>query len=182
MKQDASILRIRTKEGRILRITLPREIYGSVGRGISPRFLRNLTTIASIRSNRSIAKADGRATHRYRRLYRRGFPLNKLLALAAKTLNERDFEAVTRSCVREMNDKKKAEIDWPDIDVVICFLDAVGALTDCSASEASKRISSYLRDHGVGYQLALGLAAEAYRKRRQRLRRDGVKLGPDKSP
>src|SRR5262249_632189 len=166
-------LRIMSKEGRILRITLPREI--SIACGSSPRLLRNLATIASNRSGRSLPKADGRATLRYRRLYRLGFPLNKLLPLAAKTLDRWDFDVLARSCVREMNEKK-AEITWPDFDVAICFLDAAGALSDCTAEAAAKHVTSFLHKHGIPQNLT----ADAYRKRVKRLRSIGVRLGPDK--
>jgi hypothetical protein len=170
MNKDGGILRIRTKEGRILRIALPDEICRN---GISPLFLRNLATIASNRSGRS--RADGRATHRYRRLYLRGVPLNKLLPLAAKRLDKRDFEVLTRSCVREMNEKRP-NIAWPDIDAAICYLDDAGTLAHCSAREAAERVTAFLQRHGLNHNLS----SDVYRKRRERLQRIGVKLGPDK--
>jgi hypothetical protein len=181
MNEGDTILRIRTKEGTILRITLPCEIYRRMlidsPHGIPPLFLRNLVTLASNRSARSIDKADGRGTHFYRRLYRRGFPLNKLLPLVAKTLDKKDFEAVTRSLVREMNNKKKAE-NGPDIvDVAICYLDDAGTLVDCIASEGADRVTSFLQKKlGVPYKLE----PDTYRKRVERLRGRGVKLGSDK--
>jgi YD repeat-containing protein len=165
IRSAPTILRVRTKESRILRITLPDEI---IARGISSRFLRNLATIASSRSGRS--HADGhRAGHLYHRLYRQGQPLKKLLPLAAKILHEEELEVVTRSLMR---DKKKAEIGWPDIDVVICFLDDAGTLAHCSAEAAAEHVTSYLHDHGVPWHLR----ADAYRKRVERLRRDGIKF------
>jgi hypothetical protein len=177
MNKDGVILRIRTKDGKILRITLPQEIYRSIA---FPRFLRNLATIASNRSGRRYAErkkpVDGRATlyrRLYGRLYRQGHPLKKLLPLAARTLDERDLEVVTRSLMR---DKKKPELTWPDFDVAICHLDAVGALADCSDREASGHVTSYLHKLGI----PSNLTPDAYRKRRERLQRIGVKLGPDK--
>ena len=164
-----TILCIRTKDGRIHRITLPDEIY----RSISSQFLRNLAKIASSRTDRS--DADGRAAHRYARLYRRGFPLKILLRSAAETLEERDCKVVIRSLAREMNDRKKsekAEIDWPDVDVAICYLDAMGELAGCTAEEGAKRLTDFLHSHGF----ESGLSGDSYRQRVKRLRRDGVRF------
>ena len=163
-----TILRIRTKDGRLHRITLPDEIC----RNISPQFLRHLAKIASCRSGQSQADGRAAAAHPYRRLYRLGFPLKKLLRSATETFDNRELEIVTTSLAREINDRKTAEIDWPDFDVAICHLAAVGRLASCTAEEAAKRVTDFLQGQGVPWNLT----ADAYRQRVKRLRRIGVKL------
>jgi hypothetical protein len=153
----------------------------------SDRFIENLLIIGlnrtgvNVRQLRAAANDDarekimrkalkGRGSARFLLyLYRSGdLRLKPLVENASKTLDEKNLELFLKSLFR----KKKPGKTEVGIDVPICYLDNTEKLTQLSSSDASKRVSSYLQERGVPYQVSAG----AYRKRIERLLGIGVKL------
>jgi hypothetical protein len=133
----------------------------NVPRGISARFVRNALRIGL----EKIHSGDGREKwtakdHRRSLLFlaRAGMPLKALLRSADKNLDERNLWILVRSLARKRNGKKRG---IPDEIAIIC-LDAQGKLTGSAKADSA----------------LLGVSPDAYRKKVERLRKIGVRLGP----
>jgi hypothetical protein len=103
--------------------------------------------------------------------YRAGFDEESIFKAALETLDKKNREILLRSMARETENRNRKVS--PDVDVTICWLHHTGILAHCSAKEAIKRITEFLRDHGFSGMFT-PLTLVSYRRRVQRLRRLGV--------
>jgi hypothetical protein len=134
--------------------------------GIPLNFLRKFQTIAH--SHRRRFKNEN---ERLLYFYRAGFDEESIFKAALETLDKKNREILLRSMARETENRNRKVS--PDVDVTICWLHHTGILAHCSAKEAIKRITEFLRDHGFSGMFT-PLTLVSYRRRVQRLRRLGV--------